>query len=79
MARLHLPFANLDAQNSMRNEIDDYLYELREESGIELGLDDMDLIVENSIDIARLRASNIAVANVRIRAASHCRRLKADP
>jgi type I restriction enzyme R subunit len=47
--------ANLDAQNAMRNEIDDYLYELREESGIELSLDDMDLIVENSIDIAKAR------------------------
>ena len=49
--------ANLDAQNSMRNEIDDYLYELREESGIGLSLDDMDLIVENSIDIAKARYS----------------------
>jgi type I restriction enzyme R subunit len=47
--------ANFDAQNAMRNEIDDYLYELREESGIELSLDDMDLIVENSIDIAKAR------------------------
>jgi type I restriction enzyme R subunit len=47
--------ANLDAQNAMRNEIDDYLYELREESGIGLSLDDMDLIVENSIDIAKAR------------------------
>jgi type I restriction enzyme R subunit len=47
--------ANLDAQNAMRNEIDDYLYELRKESGIELSLDDMDLIVENSIDIAKAR------------------------
>lgn len=47
--------SNLDAQNNMRNEIDDYLYELREESGIDLSLDDMDLIVENSIDIAKAR------------------------
>jgi type I restriction enzyme R subunit len=47
--------ANLDAQNAMRNEIDDYLYELREESGIDLSFDDMDLIVENSIDIAKAR------------------------
>jgi type I restriction enzyme R subunit len=47
--------ANLDVQNSMRNEIDDYLYELREESGVDLSLDDMDLIVENSIDVAKAR------------------------
>lgn len=47
--------ANLDAQNAMRNEIDDYLYELKEESGMGLSLDDMDLIVENSIEIARAR------------------------
>ncbi len=46
---------NLDVQNAMRNEIDDYLYELREESGFDLSLDDMDLIVENSIDIAKAR------------------------
>jgi type I restriction enzyme R subunit len=47
--------ANLDVQNAMRNEIDDYLYELREESGVDLSFDDMDLIVENSIDIAKAR------------------------
>lgn len=47
--------ANLDAQNAMRNEIDDYLYELREETGIGLSLDDMDMIVENSVDIAKAR------------------------
>jgi type I restriction enzyme R subunit len=47
--------ANLDVQNAMRNEIDDYLYELREESGVDLSLDDMDLIVENSIDVAKAR------------------------
>lgn len=47
--------ANLDVQNAMRNEVDDYLYELREESGVDLSLDDMDAIVENSLDIAKAR------------------------
>ncbi|QQS49313.1 MAG: type I restriction endonuclease subunit R [Acidobacteriota bacterium] len=47
--------ANSDAQNDIRNRIDDYLYELKESSGIDLSFDDMDAIVETSIDIARHR------------------------
>ncbi len=47
--------SNADVQNAMRNEIDDYLYELKEEHDLNLGFDDMDLIVERSLDIAKAR------------------------
>lgn len=47
--------SNLDVQNEIRNRIDDFLYELKERQGIELSYDDMDLIVENSLSIARVR------------------------
>ncbi len=44
-----------DVQNEMRNQIDDCLYELKKRRGIDLSFDDMDFIIENSIDIARTR------------------------
>jgi type I restriction enzyme, R subunit len=44
-----------DIQNEMRNQIDDCLYELKKRRGIDLSFDDMDFIIENSIDIARAR------------------------
>jgi type I restriction enzyme, R subunit len=47
--------SNIDAQNAMRNEIDDYLYELKEEAHLPLTIDDMDMILENAIDIAKAR------------------------
>jgi type I restriction enzyme R subunit len=47
--------SNQDVQNEIRNRIDDFLYELKERHGIELSYDDMDLIVENSLNIARVR------------------------
>lgn len=46
---------NMDVQNAMRNGIDDYLYTLREKEQIELTFDDMDLIVENALHIAKAR------------------------
>lgn len=46
---------NSDVQNAMRNDIDDYLYEMKGRENISLSLDEMDLIVENSIAIARAR------------------------
>jgi type I restriction enzyme R subunit len=42
-----------DIQNEMRNQIDDCLYELKKRSGIDLSFDDMDFIIESSINIAR--------------------------
>jgi len=44
-----------DIQNEMRNRIDDCLYELKNLRGIDLSIDDMDSIIENSIDIARAK------------------------
>jgi type I restriction enzyme R subunit len=47
--------SNPDVQNEMRNRIDDHLYELKKQRGIELSFDDMDFIIESSINIARTR------------------------
>lgn len=46
---------NLDAQNEMRNRIDDYLYSLKEQRGLNLNFDDMDRIIDQSLSIARAR------------------------
>lgn len=47
--------SNIDIQNRISNEIDDYLYELKENSHIDLTLDEMDKIVENSVSVAKVR------------------------
>jgi type I restriction enzyme R subunit len=47
--------SNTDTQNRIRNEIDDFLYELKEQESIDFSFDDMDLIVENALDIAKVR------------------------
>ncbi len=47
--------SNPDVQNEIRNRIDDYLYELKERHEIDLDFDDMDSIVESSINIAKTR------------------------
>jgi type I restriction enzyme R subunit len=47
--------SNLDVQNDMRNAIDDLLYALKAEGQIALTADDMDAIVERSLDIAKVR------------------------
>jgi type I restriction enzyme, R subunit len=44
-----------DIQNEMRNRIDDCLYELKNLRGIDLSFDDMDFIIESSINIARAK------------------------
>jgi type I restriction enzyme R subunit len=46
---------NADVQNQMRNEIDDLLYGLKADGKIGLSTDDMDSIVERSIEIAKHR------------------------
>ena len=45
---------NIDLQNRIRNEIEDSLFELKEKYDIELSFDDMDRIMEECIDIARV-------------------------
>ncbi len=47
--------ANPDAQNDMRNAIDDLLYEAKANRGVPLTAQDMDAIIERTLDIARSR------------------------
>jgi len=47
--------SNIDVQNDMRNQIDDYLYEMKEENDIDLTSEEMDLIIEGALKIAQLR------------------------
>ncbi|MDZ4063705.1 MAG: restriction endonuclease subunit R, partial [Coriobacteriia bacterium] len=46
-----------DAQNHVRNEIDDYLYDIvRDQCGIELSLEQQDNVIERVMRVARSRA-----------------------
>jgi type I restriction enzyme R subunit len=47
--------SNADVQNRMKNRIEDYLHELKQEMGLALTFEDIDLILEKSLDIARRR------------------------
>jgi type I restriction enzyme R subunit len=46
---------NIDVQNRMRQEMEDYLFELKERTGIELGFAEIDEILDECLDIARVR------------------------
>lgn len=46
---------NTDVQNRMRNAIEDYLHELKAQQGLDLGFDEIDTILERTLDIARVR------------------------
>jgi type I restriction enzyme, R subunit len=46
---------NTDVQNEMRNAIEDLLYEAKEKQDIPLSTQDMDAIIERTLDIARNR------------------------
>ncbi|MGN6545276.1 MAG: type I restriction endonuclease subunit R [Aureliella sp.] len=46
---------NEDVQNRMKTEIEDYLFELKDEHSIPLTLEDIDQILDRCIDIARVR------------------------
>jgi len=48
---------NADVQNRMKTEIEDYLFNLKDEQSIPLTLEDMDQILDHCIDIARVRRS----------------------
>ena len=47
--------SNSDIQNRMIGAIEDYLFELKEEHGVDLTLEDIDRILEMVLDIARTR------------------------
>lgn len=46
---------NADVQNEMRNAIEDYLFELKDKRGLNLTFDEVDAIMEQCLDIAKLR------------------------
>jgi type I restriction enzyme R subunit len=46
---------NRDVQNAMRNELEDYLYDLRARKGIDLAPDGMDRVVNTVIELAKQR------------------------
>ncbi len=50
---------NVDAQNRMRNEIDDYLFALQAEHELKLSFDQMDAFIESAISIARSRTQDV--------------------
>lgn len=47
--------SNADVQNRMKTGIEDFLFELKKAHGLSLTFDDIDRIMEQCIDIARLR------------------------
>jgi type I restriction enzyme, R subunit len=50
---------NPDAQNRMRNGLDDFLFALQEEKGVKLSLAQMDSIIESALRIARNRTNDV--------------------
>ena len=47
--------SDIDTQNRMRNEIEDFLFEFKGKTGLQITFDDMDSIMEQCLDIARIR------------------------
>ena len=50
---------NPDAQNRMRNQMDDFLFELQKAKGITLTLEQMDALIESCLQIARNRPNDV--------------------
>jgi len=50
---------NTDAQNRMRNDLDDFLFTLQKEKNISLTLAQMDAIIESAIQVARNRPGDV--------------------
>jgi len=46
---------NPDVQNQMRTDIEDRLFDLKEKLGIDLTFEDMDMIIEKCLEIAKVR------------------------
>jgi type I restriction enzyme R subunit len=47
--------SDIDTQNRMRNEIEDLLFDFKDREGIEITFEEMDAIMEQCLDIARVR------------------------
>ncbi|WP_035616165.1 type I restriction endonuclease subunit R [Haloferula sp. BvORR071] len=50
---------NVDAQNRMRNDLDDFLFKLQKDRGISISYDQMDAIIEAAISIAIHRTDDV--------------------
>jgi type I restriction enzyme R subunit len=50
---------NPDAQNRMRNDMDDFLFELQNSRGLTLTLEQMDSLIESCLAIARNRPNDV--------------------
>jgi type I restriction enzyme R subunit len=50
---------NVDAQNRMRNDLDDFLFDLQKQKGVVLSFVQMDAIIENVIRIAMHRTDDV--------------------
>ena len=50
---------NPDAQNRMRNKMDDFLFQLQNTRGITLSLEQMDSLIESCLQIARNRPNDV--------------------
>ena len=50
---------NVDAQNRMRNDLDDFLFKLQKDKGITLSFTQMDAIIETVIRIAMHRTDDV--------------------
>lgn len=48
---------NTDIQNQMRNKIEDFLFEIKNEYKIDLTFEEIDSIMDQCIDIAKARVS----------------------
>jgi type I restriction enzyme R subunit len=46
---------NLDIQNQMRNQMEDFLFDMKDKHGLELSFDDIDEIMEQCLDIFKVR------------------------
>ena len=47
--------SDIDTQNRMKNEIEDFLFDFKNKEGIDLTFEDMDAIMEQCLDIAKVR------------------------
>lgn len=50
---------NPDAQNRMRNDMDDFLFELQHRRGVNFSLEQMDALIESCLSIARNRPNDV--------------------
>jgi type I restriction enzyme R subunit len=50
---------NTDAQNRMKNDLDDFLYELQQQRGLSLNFTQMDAIIDAVLRIARHRPDDV--------------------